>query len=72
MGFAEHRRLQDWYNPGSMGKQYFLGLEKGLAGSGNPAYPGLILCIYYFLLRRIGQRELRRRIALPARSRGDK
>lgn len=40
MGFAEHRRLQDWYNPGSMGKQYFLGLEEGLAGSGNPAYPG--------------------------------
>ncbi|RZC69033.1 hypothetical protein C5167_032102 [Papaver somniferum] len=40
MGFAEHRRLQDWYNPGSMGKQYFLGLEKGLGGSGNPAYPG--------------------------------
>ncbi|XP_021754470.1 photosystem I chlorophyll a/b-binding protein 3-1, chloroplastic [Chenopodium quinoa] len=40
MGFAEHRRLQDWYNPGSMGKQYFLGLEKGFAGSGEPAYPG--------------------------------
>lgn len=40
MGFAEHRRLQDWYNPGSMGKQYFLGLEKGFSGSGDPAYPG--------------------------------
>jgi light-harvesting complex I chlorophyll a/b binding protein 3 len=40
MGFAEHRRLQDWYNPGSMGKQYFLGLEKFLGGSGDPAYPG--------------------------------
>lgn len=40
MGFAEHRRFQDWYNPGSMGKQYFLGLEKGLGGSGEPAYPG--------------------------------
>ncbi|CAH9091065.1 unnamed protein product [Cuscuta epithymum] len=40
MGFAEHRRLQDWNNPGSMGKQYFLGLEKGLGGSGDPAYPG--------------------------------
>ncbi|KVI08742.1 hypothetical protein Ccrd_012865 [Cynara cardunculus var. scolymus] len=40
MGFAEHRRFQDWYNPGSMGKQYFLGLEKGFSGSGNPAYPG--------------------------------
>lgn len=40
MGFAEHRRFQDWSKPGSMGKQYFLGLEKGLGGSGNPAYPG--------------------------------
>lgn len=40
MGFAEHRRLQDWYNPGSMGKQYFLGLEKYLGGSGDPTYPG--------------------------------
>ncbi|VAI56523.1 unnamed protein product [Triticum turgidum subsp. durum] len=40
IGFAEHRRLQDWYNPGSMGKQYFLGLEKYLGGSGDPAYPG--------------------------------
>lgn len=40
MGFAEHRRLQDYRNPGSMGKQYFLGLEKYLGGSGNPAYPG--------------------------------
>ncbi|CAH1444648.1 unnamed protein product [Lactuca virosa] len=40
MGFAEHRRFQDWYNPGSMGKQYFLGLEKGFSGSGDPAYPG--------------------------------
>ncbi|CAJ1971626.1 unnamed protein product [Sphenostylis stenocarpa] len=40
MGFAEHRRFQDWAKPGSMGKQYFLGLEKGLGGSGEPAYPG--------------------------------
>ncbi|KAA8524926.1 hypothetical protein F0562_011436 [Nyssa sinensis] len=40
VGFAEHRRFQDWYNPGSMGKQYFLGLEKYLGGSGEPAYPG--------------------------------
>ncbi|CAA6672376.1 unnamed protein product [Spirodela intermedia] len=40
MGFAEHRRYQDWAKPGSMGKQYFLGLEKGLGGSGDPAYPG--------------------------------
>ncbi|XP_006647025.2 chlorophyll a-b binding protein 8, chloroplastic [Oryza brachyantha] len=40
VGFAEHRRFQDWYTPGSMGKQYFLGLEKYLGGSGEPAYPG--------------------------------
>eukprot|EP00249_Psilotum_nudum_P034923 c54636_g1_i1 orf=3-827(-) len=40
MGFAEHRRAQDYYKPGSMGKQYFLGLEKFLGGSGIPAYPG--------------------------------
>ncbi|CBI40043.3 unnamed protein product, partial [Vitis vinifera] len=33
-------RFQDWANPGSMGKQYFLGLEKYLGGSGDPAYPG--------------------------------
>ncbi|KAJ6319375.1 hypothetical protein OIU78_014900 [Salix suchowensis] len=26
--------------PGSMGKQYFLGFEKYLGGSGEPAYPG--------------------------------
>ncbi|CAL9060266.1 unnamed protein product [Musa banksii] len=40
MGFAEHRRFQDWAKPGTMGKQYFLGLEKGQGGSGDPAYPG--------------------------------
>nr|KJB42677.1 hypothetical protein B456_007G163200 [Gossypium raimondii] len=40
MGFAEHRRFQDWAKPGSMGKQYFLGFEKYLGGSGEPAYPG--------------------------------
>lgn len=40
MGFAEHRRFQDWAKPGSMGKQYFLGLEKYLGGSGDPCYPG--------------------------------
>ncbi|ESR44981.1 hypothetical protein CICLE_v10002129mg [Citrus x clementina] len=40
MGFAEHRRFQDWANPGSMGRQYFLGFEKYLGGSGDPAYPG--------------------------------
>ena len=40
MGVAETRRAQDYYKPGSMGKQYFLGFEKVLGGSGNPAYPG--------------------------------
>lgn len=40
MQFAELRRLQDYRKPGSMGKQYFLGLEKALGGSGDPAYPG--------------------------------
>ena len=40
MQFAELRRWQDYKNPGSMGKQYFLGLEAFLGGSGEPAYPG--------------------------------
>lgn len=40
MQFAELRRLQDFRNPGSMGKQYFLGLENFLGGSGDPCYPG--------------------------------
>lgn len=40
MQFAELKRLQDYRNPGSQGRQYFLGLEKALGGSGNPAYPG--------------------------------
>merc|ERR1711998_416016 len=40
MQFAELKRWQDYRNPGSQGKQYFLGLEKILAGSGEPAYPG--------------------------------
>merc|ERR1711959_242419 len=40
MQFAELRRWQDYRNPGSQGKQYFLGLEKVFGGSGNPAYPG--------------------------------
>lgn len=40
MHFAELRRMQDYRNPGSMGKQFFLGLEQGLGGSGDPAYPG--------------------------------
>lgn len=38
--FAELRRWQDYRNPGSMGKQYFLGLEAVFKGSGNPSYPG--------------------------------
>ena len=38
--FAELRRWQDYKKPGSMGKQYFLGFEKVLGGSGNPSYPG--------------------------------
>ena len=40
MQFAELRRLQDFRFPGSMGKQYFLGLERVMGGSGDPAYPG--------------------------------
>ena len=40
MQFAELRRWQDYRHPGSMGKQYFLGLESVLGGSGNPSYPG--------------------------------
>eukprot|EP00803_Ostreobium_quekettii_P011703 evm.model.scf_1854.5 EVM.evm.TU.scf_1854.5 scf_1854:13061-16437(+) len=40
MNFAELRRLQDYRKPGSMGKQYFIGLERIFEGSGDPAYPG--------------------------------
>jgi len=40
MGFAETRRLMDYRNPGCMGDQWFLGIEKALAGSGDPKYPG--------------------------------
>merc|ERR1719436_1149653 len=40
MQFAELKRFQDYRNPGSQGNQYFLGLEKALCGSGDPAYPG--------------------------------
>merc|ERR1719199_983446 len=40
MSFAEHRRIQDYRNPGSMKDQYFIGLESVLGGSGDPAYPG--------------------------------
>ena len=42
--FAELRRWQDYRKPGSMGKQYFLGLEEVLKGSGDPAYPGTPHC----------------------------
>eukprot|EP00884_Botryococcus_braunii_P014011 jgi/Botrbrau1/22610/Bobra.176_1s0040.1 len=38
--FAELKRWQDFRHPGSQGKQYFLGLEQWLGGSGNPSYPG--------------------------------
>jgi hypothetical protein len=40
MQFAELRRWQDYNNPGSMGKQFFLGFENVLGGSGDPCYPG--------------------------------
>lgn len=40
MSFAEHRRIQDFRKPGSMGESYFLGMEGAFGGSGNPAYPG--------------------------------
>jgi len=40
MQFAELKRLQDFRNPGSQAKQYFLGMENAFAGSGDPAYPG--------------------------------
>lgn len=32
--------LQDFRYPGSMGQQYFLGLEAIFKGSGDAAYPG--------------------------------
>jgi len=40
MAFAELRRYNDFRKPGSNSKQWFLGLEAVLGGSGNPAYPG--------------------------------
>lgn len=40
MQFAELKRWQDFKNPGSQAKQYFIGLERVFGGSGNPAYPG--------------------------------
>jgi light-harvesting complex I chlorophyll a/b binding protein 3 len=42
MQFAELRRWQDYRKPGSMGKQFFLGFEQVLQGSGEPAYPGAL------------------------------
>jgi light-harvesting complex I chlorophyll a/b binding protein 3 len=38
--FAELRRWQDYRKPGSMSKQWFLGVESIFEGSGDPAYPG--------------------------------
>lgn len=40
LGFAEHRRAQDYYKPGYAAKTPLLGIEKLVAGSGDPAYPG--------------------------------
>ena len=39
--FAELRRWQDYRKPGSMSKQWFLGIEDVFKGSGDPAYPGI-------------------------------
>lgn len=38
--YASPSAPQDFKAPGSQAKQYFLGLEAVLGGSGNPAYPG--------------------------------
>nr|AAX76906.1 chloroplast Tidi [Dunaliella salina] len=40
MGFAETRRWQEYKEPGSVQKQFFLGLEKLTPPSQQPAYPG--------------------------------
>jgi light-harvesting complex I chlorophyll a/b binding protein 3 len=40
VGFAEHRRAQDYYKPCYGSKTPLLGLEKFLGGSGDPKYPG--------------------------------
>jgi len=40
MNFAEIKRGQDYWYPGSQGETPLMGWEKGFAGSGNPAYPG--------------------------------
>ena len=40
MNFAEIKRGQDYWYPGSQAETPLLGWEKGFGGSGNPAYPG--------------------------------
>lgn len=40
MNFAEVKRGQDYWNPGSQAETPLMGWESGFAGSGNPAYPG--------------------------------
>ena len=40
MNFAEIKRGQDYWFPGSQAETPLMGWEKGFAGSGNPAYPG--------------------------------
>lgn len=47
MQFAELRRWGDYRNPGSMSKQYFMGLEGAFEGSGDAAYPGACIWICY-------------------------
>jgi len=53
MSFAEHRRIQDYYKPGSLKGSFFLGLENCLGGSGKPGYPGG----QFFNLFSFGQEE---------------
>ncbi|GJP38778.1 hypothetical protein CLOM_g23190 [Closterium sp. NIES-68] len=40
MGFAEHRRAQDFYTPGYGATAPLFGLERVLGGSKRPPYPG--------------------------------
>ena len=40
MNFVEINRLTEYANPGFRTKQSLAGLEKGMGGTGNPAYPG--------------------------------
>jgi light-harvesting complex I chlorophyll a/b binding protein 3 len=47
MQFAELRRWQDYRKPGSMGKQFFLGFEGVLGGSGEAAYPGVLPIMFH-------------------------